>query len=65
MEPLAYEAVVLLGDHGGWHDWPGKWQGNASAAKRKAKQAETDEAEVKAKEASRSLKPAKRTRTSK
>lgn len=25
VEPLAYEAIVLLAERGGWEAWPGKW----------------------------------------
>ncbi|EPQ31021.1 uncharacterized protein PFL1_01210 [Pseudozyma flocculosa PF-1] len=35
VSPEAYEAVVLLGDRGGWQNWPGKWnpKGAVKAAK--------------------------------
>lgn len=43
--PLAYEAIVLLGNKGGFTEWPGKWnkRGGKSTSKRKAE----DESESK------------------
>ncbi|KAK0545833.1 hypothetical protein OC846_005509 [Tilletia horrida] len=36
--PLAYEAIALLGDKGGFTEWPGKWnkKGGKAQSKRKA-----------------------------
>lgn len=42
VEPDAYEAIVLLGEHGDWQEWPGKWQ--AKASKKEVKEKEDEKA---------------------
>lgn len=31
VEPTAFEAITLLGNKGGWQDWPGKWNTKTKA----------------------------------